>query len=213
MDDALHKISASTVAHYDSHAEDFWEGTRNHDVSQNYAAFLEGLAARPENRTEGRRLRLLDLGCGPGRDLLHFSSLGHDVTGLDGCAAFVDHAKRVSGCDVWRQDFLELRLPPNHFDGIFANASLFHVPSRELPRVLGELRASLVPEGILFCSNPRGADREGWSGDRYGCYFERPTWLRLFEAAGFDEVLHYHRPTDAPPEEQRWLAMVLRRAR
>ncbi len=81
-------------------------------------------------------------------------------------------ARTFSGCEVLHQDFLALSLPPNHFDGIFANASLFHIPSKDLPRVLGELRAALRPSGVLVCSNPRGDDVEGWSGDRYSCFFE-----------------------------------------
>ena len=51
-------------------------------------------------------------------------------------------ARAHSGCEVWQQDFLKLDLPDNHFDGVFANAALFHVPSQELPRVLLELHAS-----------------------------------------------------------------------
>jgi SAM-dependent methyltransferase len=75
-----------------------------------------------------------------------------------------------SGCEVWQQDFLKLDLPDNHFDGVFANAVLFHIPSQELPRVLLELKASLKPGGVLFSSNPRGHNEEGWSQGRYGEY-------------------------------------------
>jgi len=62
------------------------------------------------------------------------------------------------------------------FDGIFANASLFHVPSQELPRVLAELSETLRSRGVLFCSNPRGNDEEGLSDDRYSCFFDHGTW-------------------------------------
>ncbi len=65
-------------------------------------------------------------------------------------------ARRYSGCDVLHQDFLAMSLPASRFDGVFANASLFHVPSQELPRVLAELAEALKPRGVLFCSNPRG---------------------------------------------------------
>jgi SAM-dependent methyltransferase len=57
---------------------------------------------------------------------------------------------------VWQQDFLKVDLPDKRFDGVFANAALFHAPSEELPRVLLELRATLKPGGVLFSSNPRG---------------------------------------------------------
>jgi SAM-dependent methyltransferase len=86
------------------------------------------------------------------------------------CAAhFALMARAYSGCE---QDFLKLDLTDNHFDGLFANASLFHVPSQELPRVLLELHASLKPGGVLCSSNPRGHNEEGWSGGRYGAYHD-----------------------------------------
>ena len=59
-----------------------------------------------------------------------------------------------------------------YFDGVFANAALFHVPSQELPRVLLELHASLKPGGVLFSSNPHGHNEEGWNGGRYAVYYD-----------------------------------------
>ncbi len=161
----LEKIASITLEHYDRHAEAFWNGTRDHDVSQNIAAMLQYIAGEPP-------FTILDFGCGPGRDLKAFSDLGHIAIGLEGAAHFVDMARAYSGCEVWQQDFLRLDLPDNHFDGIFANAALFHVPSQELPRVLSELRASLKTGGVLFCSNPHGHNEEGWSGGRYGVYHD-----------------------------------------
>jgi SAM-dependent methyltransferase len=112
---------------------------------------------------------------------------------LEGAAHFADMARAYSGCEVWQQDFLKLDLPDNYFDGVFANAALFHVPSQELPRVL-ELHASLKPGGVLFSSNPRGHNEEGWNGGRYGVYYDLHTWRRYVLAAGFDELSHYYRP-------------------
>ncbi|HZD39526.1 MAG TPA: class I SAM-dependent methyltransferase, partial [Terriglobales bacterium] len=157
--------------------------------------------------------RILDFGCGPGRDLKVFRDLGHEAVGLDGCAAFVEFARRYSGCDVWRQDFLKLQLPPEYFDGVFANAALFHVPSQELPRVLAELRATLKAGGVLFSSNPRGENEEGWSGGRYGVYYDLTRWRALVTAAGFVEISHYYRPPGLPREQQPWLASLWRKLR
>ena len=212
MVDSPSAISRRTLGHYESHADAFWEGTRDHDVTQNYAAFLGSLDGPPP-------LTLLDFGCGPGRDLDYFRSLGHRAVGLDGCAAFSRMARERTGCEVLEQDFLSLRLPDRSFDGIFANASLFHVPSRELPRVLGQLHQALKPRGAIFASNPRpppsrgtphfpDPGREGWNGDRYGCYFEMDRWREFFISAGFEELRHYYRPEGLPRDEQPWLAMV-----
>ena len=132
----LEDLSARTLEHYEQRAEDFCEGTRDHDVSQN----IEALLARIEGAAP---FTILDFGCGPGRDLATFSRLGHRAIGLDGTARFAAMARADTGCDVWHQDFLALDLPAQYFDGVFANASLFHVPSQELPRVLRELHADV----------------------------------------------------------------------
>ena len=197
-------ISERTLAYYDANAEGFWTGTRDHDVSQNIAALLSAIHATPP-------LAILDFGCGPGRDLKALKDAGHLPIGLEGSARFAEMAREYSGCEVWQQDFLELSLPHAFFDGVFANASLFHVPSTHLPRVIGELGAALKPGGVFFCSNPRGEGEEGFSGERYACFFDHARWLSFFGAQGFEEVTHYYRPTGKPRAEQRWLAMVLRK--
>jgi SAM-dependent methyltransferase len=199
-------IVERTLAHYNERADDFWEGTRGHDVTQNVAALLAHIAGEPP-------FTLLDFGCGPGRDLQTFAALGHTVIGLDGAARFAAMARAHSGCEVWQQDFLRLDLPAERFDGVFANASLFHVPSRELPRVLRELRTALKPGGILFSSNPHGRDEEGWHGERYGAYHEPATWRAYGAAAGFVEIAHYFRPPGLPREQQPWLATIWRKAK
>ena len=109
---------------------------------------------------------------------------------------------------MWQQDFLKLDLPENYFDGVFANAALFHVPSQVLPRVLLELKASLKPGGVLFSSNPRGHNEEGWSQGRYGAYHDFDAWRRYMSVAGFVELSHYYRPAGVPRERQPWLASV-----
>jgi SAM-dependent methyltransferase len=197
-------VSARTLAHYNRHAESFWEGTRDHDVSQNRDALLAELKGKPP-------FRILDFGCGPGRDLKLFRDLGHEAIGLEGAERFVALAREYSGCEVWLQDFLCLQLPPVFFDGVFANASLFHVPSRELPRVLRELCAALKPGGVLFSSNPRGGNEEGWNGERYGVFYDLDRWRELVTDAGFTEIRHYYRPPGLPREQQPWLASLWRK--
>jgi SAM-dependent methyltransferase len=172
-------------------------------VSQNIQALLSAL--------EGvGPFKILDFGCGPGRDLVTFLEAGHQAVGLDGAEAFCEMARRRSGCEVLHQDFLKLDLPLGEFDGVFANASLFHVPTQELPRVLCELRAGLKAGGVLFASNPRGTNVEGWNGDRYGAYHDLEAWRGFMAAAGFAEVSHYYRPADLPRAQQPWLASVWR---
>ncbi len=151
--DDLHTITATTLSHYNAVAESFREGTRDHDVSQNIDALLRHIQGQAP-------LHILDFGCGPGRDLRTFTAMGHVAVGLDGSAEFARMARQDSGCEVWQQDFLELDLPTERFDGIFANAVLFHVPVQELPRVLKQLHTTLKPGGVLFSSNPRAKTRK-----------------------------------------------------
>jgi SAM-dependent methyltransferase len=196
-------ISLTTLAHYDARAEDFRAGTRDHDVSQNIDALLRHIEGPPP-------FAILDFGCGPGRDLATFTRQGHVAIGLDGATRFVAMARADTGCEVWQQDFLALDLPPARFDGVFANASLFHVPSADLPRVLRELHAALKPRGVLFSSNPRGDGDEGWNRGRYGVYHDLDAWRRHLTDAGFTEIEHYYRPPGLPLAQQPWLASVWR---
>lgn len=198
------RLTAPTIAHYDRHAREFHAATREHDVSQNYAALLGAIEGPPP-------WAILDVGCGPGRDLKYFRALGHEAVGVDGSQELVAIARAQSGCEVLVQDFVALVLPRGRFHGVFANASLFHVPRTVLPNVLRELHASLKPRGVLFCSNPHGDNQEGFSGERYGCYLDLDTWRRYVTAAGFVELDHYYRPPGLPRERQPWLATVWRK--
>ena len=201
----LQDITDRTLQYYNRSAEDFWAGTRDHDVSQNIHALLQSIEGNPP-------FRILDLGCGPGRDLKVMTGLGHVATGLEGASRLAEMARAHSGCEVWQQDVLKLDLPAQGFDGVFANATLFHVPGQELPRVLRELHATLKPRGVLFASNPRGDNEEGWNRGRYGAYHDLDGWRRYLSAAGFTELAHYYRPAGRPRDQQPWLATVWRKA-
>lgn len=204
MNDDIDDITRRTLAYYDRNAEQFFHGTIDHDVSQNIGALL-GAIETPGPHT------ILDLGCGPGRDLKTFAAMGHRAIGVDGSAQFAAMARAYSGCEVWQQDFVHLDLPAQLFDGVFANAVLFHVPSAALPKVLGDLHAALKPGGVLFSSNPRGQNEEGWNGQRYGSYYDYETWERFMRAAKFSPVHHYYRPPNLPRDQQPWLASVWRK--
>jgi len=199
----LDEVEEFTIAHYEDNAESFQVGTKDHDVSQNIDAFLSALP-------KGNFLDILDFGCGPGRDLCVFKELGHRPTGLDGSKEFCKMAEQQSDCPTLNQQFLKLELEENSYDGIFANASLFHVPSKELPRVLNELHCALRKDGILFSSNPRG-NAEGWQGQRYGHYMEFEASEAYLLQSGFKIIKYFYRPAGMPREHQPWLAIVSQR--
>lgn len=203
--DSFIDISRRTLEHYNESANAFWEGTRGHDVTQNIATLLRHIEGPPP-------FAILDFGCGPGRDLMAFTQQGHVAIGIEGAARLAEMARANSACEVWEQDFLALDLPSARFDGVFANASLFHVPAEALPRVLGKLHATLKVRGVLFSSNPRGKNEEGWNRGRYGSYHDLEAWRGFLETAGFTELEHYYRPAGLPLDQQPWLASAWRRA-
>ena len=199
-----YKATQHTISYYNRSAKEFREDTWDHDVTQNYEALinsLEGLA--PYN--------LLDLGCGPGRDLAYFKSRGINVIGVDGSKELVKMARSETGCQVLEQNFLELDLPENYFDGVFANASLFHIPRQELPFVLSKLHSALKNRGVLFSSNPRGNNQEEFRNERYCCFYDLKTWEKILTNAGFKKISHFFRPTGLPRSKQPWLATVWRK--
>ena len=101
----VRRLGETTIAFYDRFARVFWNGTRDHDVSQNYAALLEAIEGDPP-------YCILDLGCGPGRDLNYFRALGHETVGLDGSRQFIAMARAHSGCEVLHQDLLATAQDP-----------------------------------------------------------------------------------------------------
>ena len=171
-------IAQKTIAHYDQNAVSYDEGTKDHDVSQNIDALLRAIKTTPP-------FHILDFGCGPGRDLQTLTRLGHVAIGLEGSQQAAQIARTKSGCEILVQDFFNLSLPDNTFDGIFANASLFHIPNKLLPKVLSNLWSCLKPNGILFSSNPRGNNEESWYGDRFGSYHDLEAWRSFMTNAHF----------------------------
>ena len=200
-------IAARTLSHYAANAQGFWEGTRDHDVSENVSALLSALN-RPAPLT-----RSSTSVAGPVAILRPSARSGTQRWGSTVAPSSCTWRALIPAARCSSRVFFELVLPSSGFDAVFANASLFHVPRALLPRVLGELSDALVPEGVLFCSNPRAFDRdlEGWRGERYGTYLTIESWTEVISAAGFVLERRYLRPSGSKPSEQPWLAMVWRK--
>ncbi len=201
--DELAAIAARTLEHYEQRAESFWEGTRDHDVSQNIAALLRHIEGEPP-------FAILDLGCGPGRDLKTLRALGHVPVGLEGSARFAAMAREHSGCEVWEQDFLRLTCQRAASTACSPTPCCFTCRGRNCRACCARFARRSRPRGVLFSSNPRGDDSEGWNRGRYGAYLRQETWRDFLAAAGFAEIEHYYRPAGLPREQQPWLATVAR---
>ena len=196
------EVLAANVAYYDAHAQEFAARTLNLDMGHLYAPFLASL---PPGGS------ILDAGCGSGRDALHFSRLGYRVSAFDASPEMVRRARALTGLPVEVQTFQDLNAK-EEFDGIWACASLLHVPPKDLPGVLSRLAGALKPGGTLFASVKTGQGVEK-RGGRYFTLHARETLLPLIEAAGLQVTRVWTTLSVQPkPEPEEWLNVLGRAA-
>jgi len=186
--------------YYDENAQEFFDGTVDADMSSHHEKFLEFM---PENG------RILDAGCGSGRDAKLFKDSGYNVTAIDGSIEMCRLASEFIGIDVKHMQFQEIDFD-KEFDGIWASASLLHVPSDELDSVLGNLKNALKKDGILYASFKYG----DFEGERNGRYFNDLTEsdaIEIFEKNDF-KVIETWITHDARPgrEDEKWTNILLR---
>eukprot|EP01138_Halocafeteria_seosinensis_P011069 gb/GECG01011305.1/.p1 GENE.gb/GECG01011305.1/~~gb/GECG01011305.1/.p1 ORF type:complete len:213 (+),score=21.32 gb/GECG01011305.1/:1-639(+) len=203
-----HRVSANTIANYSSRFDSYEKMTKNRDVSEAYSFFTSRL---PEKHTTVHCHSILDLGCGPGRDLAKFAEMGYHVIGLDGCPEFCQLAEANSNSEVWKQDFLEMDLPHEYFHGVFSYASLFHVPKEYLSRVLSQIYKTLKPGGVLFTLNPN-EEKEGEMGDgRYASVLSPTEERELYSKAGLKQIDQRMFPAYLPPQGPPWRGCLYRK--
>ena len=146
----------ATLNYYNQNAESFVAGTLSADMSAQYKFFLKYVPLKA---------KILDLGCGSGRDSAHFASLGFDVVAVDGSAELCKRAKEIYGIDAVCALFEDISFD-KEFDAVWACASLLHVDKAGMPDVLRKLSGALKPSGILYASFKYG-NTERISGGRF----------------------------------------------
>ena len=158
------------VEYYNQNAESFYEGTVGVDMSPWRDRFESYV---PDGG------RVLDAGCGSGRDSRAFKQHGYSVVAFDASSQMCRMASQLIGQEVWQMRFDEISFD-DEFDGIWACASLLHVAEEELPQVLGKLHKALRDGGTLYASFKYG---EGTvvRGDRTFCDFTEESVRKLFE--------------------------------
>lgn len=171
-------ISSSTI-YYDQNAQNYFETTREFDLSSLYEIFLSHL---PQGAS------ILDAGCGSGRDTKHFLEKGYQVTAFDGSKKMAQLAQQWTGLPVQHKSFSDFtsEVP---FDGIWANASLLHVPKTELLSILTQLKALLKPDGVWYMSFRYG-EREQYEGGRYFNDQTEESLCRILDQLSDLEILH-----------------------
>jgi SAM-dependent methyltransferase len=170
---------ASTSAFYDEHADAYAATTMALHVADRIARFARELPAGG---------RVLDAGCGSGRDLVALRAAGFDPVGLDLSPRLARLAEAHSGAPVKVGD---LRSPPfddSSFEGIWAMASLLHIEREEVTGSLRNLGQLLAPGGVLFASVKRGEGRVRDKDGRWFTLHDEDGWARHLKAAGFDIV-------------------------
>lgn len=159
---------------YDENAQEFFNGTVNADISHNYEKFVELL---PENAY------ILDVGCGSGRETKVFMDLGFNVFAFDWSVEMCKLASKHTGIDVKHMLVQDIDFE-DEFDGIWAYASLLHVPSDEMESVLLKLKKALKSNGI-FCASFKHGEFEGQREGRYYTDLTEEVAAELFEKVGF----------------------------
>ena len=164
-----------TISYYEEHAVEFCRSTFEADMTYCRDRFSKYL--NPGSR-------ILDVGCGSGRDSKAFSDLGYYVTAMDASPKICEEAEKVLGQRVLCKLFEELNME-KMFDGIWACASLLHVPKEEVLDVLHRLKRALKDNGVLYASFKYGDGEEIRRG-RYFCDYNERTLEKLMQDAGFE---------------------------
>ncbi len=164
-----------TLDFYQTNAKDFFSQTINVDMQNVYQPFLENLP-------KGKQA-ILDVGCGSGRDSVFFANQGFDVTAIDGSQNLIDLAKETDNRVNWQcMTFEEIDAQnwQNHFTGIWACASLLHVPFDDLTKLLNDLILCIKSDGILYASFKYG-DSEREKDGRFFCDINEQRWQLIGE--------------------------------
>ena len=135
-----------TLNFYNQYAGEYFSQTVNAQMREQYERFL------PFIQKEGS---ILDLGCGSGRDSYYFKQKGYQIVAVDGSKELAKYASELLGQPVINQLFHEINFN-NQFDGIWACASLLHIPHNQMFDILTKLKKSLKSEGIIYISVKEG---------------------------------------------------------
>ena len=191
-----------TLQYYQQNANAFVEGTVSADMYDARKRFLRMLPAHA---------LILDFGCGSGRDAKAFLEQGYRVDAVDGSAELCCRASELIGQPVKQMLFEDLSAV-EQYEGIWACASILHLPRRELTDVLKKISNALKPDGVLYISFKYG-DFEGIRGGRYFTDLTEESLTVLMEKVPSLQIVDTWVTKDVRPgrEEERWINILARR--
>lgn len=194
---------SGTVAWYEANAEDFFQRTFGVGELPQLTEFADRL---PEGA------RVLEVGCGAGRDAKVLSERGFRVTATEASPALAALARAYSGVDVQVMTFEAMAWPEASFDGIWACASLLHSPRAELPDLLLRLTRALAPGGLFFMSFKYGTEERDAVGRRFTDLDEAGATALLAEAGGLELIsLQVSGDQRSDRAHERWISLLCRK--
>lgn len=192
----------STLDYYNSKAKDFVSGTVDVAFTEMQDTFLEYI---PEGG------KILDFGCGSGRDTKYFTSKGYDVDATDGSEELCKIASEYTGIQVKQMLFEELD-EVEEYDGVWACASILHVEKKQLPEIMKKIANATKNGGVVYTSFKYG-DYEGIRNGRFFTYLTEESFGELLRTVPelAIEKLWISADVRAERGEERWLNIVLRK--
>ncbi len=188
-----------TIRYYDDNAEAFVSQTASANLSNLHNRFLSELPLFS---------RILDAGSGSGRDTLAFRQLGHDVIAMDASIEMVNATRRTAGEPVFHSTFLEFKTEEK-FDGIWACASLLHVPRSELSVTFKRLLQMLKDDGVIFVSFKKGQTEQVRNGRFFNDMTEEQLREHMYLVRGLDLKSVWETDDVRPDRDERWLNAIL----
>ncbi len=186
--------------YYDQNAEEYLSSTIHVDMSSHYELFLTHVPAGG---------RILDAGCGSGRDSLYFLEQGYQVEAFDLSEAMVKASADLTNLPVRCLSFQEMDYV-DVFDGIWACASLLHVPKDQLADVFHRLVQALKPNGVLYCSFKDREEDFSKDGRYFSCFNEHQFRSFVDSIEGFSLVaLEHTQDLRKDRGDERWLNCLL----
>ena len=191
-----------TLDYYNENAKSYFDSTVNADMSKQYALFLKYVK---------KGGKILDFGCGSGRDTLYFKNLGFDMYAIDGSEELCKLAREYTGINVKCMDFMDLS-DIDFYDGIWASASLLHVDKNHLLDVLKKTRDALKLDGYMYAALKNGEGEEVTKEGRYFNYLLKEGFLDLSDKAGFEVVdFNSGKSVSNPNETKYWNNYILKK--
>ncbi|MFX1824124.1 class I SAM-dependent methyltransferase [Acinetobacter sp. AS5] len=187
-----------TIDYYNKHAEEFTASTFEVDMESLYQPFLVELQ-------EGARI--LDVGCGPGRDTLAFKNKGYQVDAIDYSEELVKKASRLTGIPIKLKSFYEID-DYEAYDGIWACASLLHCERNHLKEGIGKLVSALKPNAVLYMSFKYGNGDRQKEGRQFTDLDEVQADALLGQFDNVQQIQQWITIDQRPDRQEKWLNLL-----